>query len=114
MWRKLRATHVVLIVVNIAIIALVVNMIRKSDLLTAHWRQAPALPTPEIEKPKPKVSKPFKPLDVSLKRWAILATPEVQKLGLADQLTALLSGHEGIELVDRDSLSAATRELKLG
>ncbi len=50
-------------------------------------------------------------------RWAIVAAAEVQESGLSDLLTARLSRHEPdepeIELVERDRLDAALRELEL-
>jgi hypothetical protein len=50
-------------------------------------------------------------------RWAIVAATEVQESGLSDLLTARLSRHEpdepAIELVERDRLDAALRELEL-
>ena len=45
-------------------------------------------------------------------RWAIVASPEVQSSGVADLLTLKLS-EDGVELVERDQLAAATRELEL-
>jgi hypothetical protein len=116
MWRKVRFQHVVLIVINLAIVGWVVRAVSKTDLLTSHWSEpdvSDLLAVPEAEKPKPKPARKFKPLNVSLKRWAILASPEVQKLGISDQLMTSLSARDGIELVDRESLAAATRELQL-
>ncbi|TVS16323.1 MAG: hypothetical protein EA424_14355, partial [Planctomycetaceae bacterium] len=50
-------------------------------------------------------------------RWAIVAATELQESGLGDLLTARLSRHEPdepeIELVERDRLDAALRELEL-
>ena len=46
------------------------------------------------------------------RRWAIIASPEVQSSGVADLLTLKLS-EDGVELVERDQLAAATRELEL-
>ncbi len=46
-------------------------------------------------------------------RWAIIASPDVQKSGLADLLTVELSKVDGIELVERERLDAATKELEL-
>lgn len=49
----------------------------------------------------------------SLRRWAVVADSLVQQTGLPDLLTAELAGNEGWELVERDQLSLATRELEL-
>ncbi len=46
-------------------------------------------------------------------RWAIVASPDVQKSGLADLLTVKLSAIDGIELVERERLDAAMKELEL-
>ena len=102
--------------INLAIIGWVVRTVSKTDLLTAHRSKPESSATSatlEAEKPKPKPSQSFKPLNVSLRRWAILASSDVQKLGISEQLMTSLSARDGIELVDRDSLAAATRELQL-
>jgi len=49
----------------------------------------------------------------TLRRWALMATDEVAKSGLPDLLTVELSRNESLELVERESLQAATRELQL-
>ena len=46
-------------------------------------------------------------------RWAILAPPQPYASGLADLLTARLSGAAGIELVERAELKTISRELVL-
>jgi len=47
------------------------------------------------------------------KRWAVVATPEVQATGLGDLLTAGLSKLDGVELVERAEFDAAIKELEL-
>lgn len=47
------------------------------------------------------------------KRWAIIASPRVEQDGLADLLTAEFSAQKSLELVERDQLTAATRELEV-
>jgi hypothetical protein len=47
------------------------------------------------------------------RRWAIVATPAVQQTGLPDLLTAELSQLRHIELVERDQIVEATRELEI-
>jgi hypothetical protein len=49
----------------------------------------------------------------TLRRWALIATDEVAQSGLEDLLTVELSRHESLELVERENLQAAMRELKL-
>ncbi len=51
--------------------------------------------------------------DRAYNRWAIVASPDVQKSGLTDLLTVELSKVDGIELVERERLDAATKELEL-
>jgi hypothetical protein len=51
--------------------------------------------------------------DHPLRRWAILASAELRQAGLSDLLTAELSKSPGIELVEREQLAAATKELDL-
>ena len=46
-------------------------------------------------------------------RWAVVASQELQDGGLPDLLTAELSRQEDLELVERDQLELATRELEL-
>lgn len=46
-------------------------------------------------------------------RWAIIASRDVQKSGLADLLTVELSKVDGVELVERERLDAAMKELEL-
>ncbi len=46
-------------------------------------------------------------------RWAILSSPELQESGLADLVTAELSQVKGVQLVERDQLAAAMKELEL-
>lgn len=48
-----------------------------------------------------------------LKRWALLASPEIEKTGLPDLLTADLSKQPGIELVERQQIAAVVKELTL-
>ena len=45
------------------------------------------------------------------RRWAIVATPGVRNSGVGDLLTARLSTHDAVELLERDSLESALREL---
>lgn len=47
------------------------------------------------------------------RRWAVVATPEVTKSGVPDLLTVGLSEDESIELVERERLQEAMRELQL-
>lgn len=51
--------------------------------------------------------------DAKFRRWAIIATPEVTETALPDLLTAQLSQDESVELVERERLREATRELQL-
>lgn len=51
--------------------------------------------------------------NASFHRWAIVASDEVRECGLADLLTAKLSEQRDLELVERDQLELATRELEL-
>ncbi|MBW3596266.1 MAG: hypothetical protein KY475_03210 [Planctomycetes bacterium] len=51
--------------------------------------------------------------DRALRRWAIVADKPIQEDGLPDLLTARLAGAPGVELVERDQLLLATRELEL-
>lgn len=46
------------------------------------------------------------------KRWAVIASPELQKDGVSDLLFAELSA-KSIELVEREELSAVTKEIEL-
>jgi len=48
-----------------------------------------------------------------LRRWAIVATNEVQTTGLSDLFAAEFSELQGIELVERDQIDLATGELEL-
>lgn len=48
-----------------------------------------------------------------LQRWAVMATEEVVASGLPDLLTVRLSQHETVQLVERESLVAAMKELQL-
>lgn len=48
----------------------------------------------------------------ALRRWAVLAAPEVREAGVSDLLTAKLSQRE-FELVERDQLDAVLKEVKL-
>src|SRR5437870_2540753 len=48
----------------------------------------------------------------ALRRWAILAAPEVREAGISDLLAARLSERK-FELVERDQLEAVLKELKL-
>jgi hypothetical protein len=50
--------------------------------------------------------------EVPLRRWAVLAAPEVREAGISDLLTAKLSERE-FELVEREQLDAAQKELRL-
>lgn len=47
------------------------------------------------------------------RRWAIVASPRVREWVLADLLTAELSAMPGVQLVERDRIDAALRELTL-
>ena len=47
------------------------------------------------------------------KRWGIIVAGELQQTGLADLVLAELSKEKGIELVERQQLDAALKELKL-
>jgi hypothetical protein len=47
------------------------------------------------------------------RRYAIVASNDIEATGLGDLLTARLSAVEGIELVERDQLAAAIREQEL-
>jgi hypothetical protein len=47
------------------------------------------------------------------RRWAVIATPAVDKSGASDLLTVELSQDESVELVERERLREATRELQL-
>lgn len=49
----------------------------------------------------------------ALKRWAIIASQSVRDSGLSELLTVTLSETKGVELVERDQLALATRELEL-
>ncbi len=51
--------------------------------------------------------------DHPLRRWAVLASAELRQAGLSDLLTLELSKAKNIELVEREQLAAATRELEL-
>jgi hypothetical protein len=46
-------------------------------------------------------------------RWAILAAPELEKEGLADALTAVLSGSSALQLVERGEIQKVEKELTL-
>ena len=48
----------------------------------------------------------------AFKRWAVIASPELQQSGVADLLFAELSA-KSIELVEREELSAITKEIEL-
>ncbi len=48
-----------------------------------------------------------------LSRWAVLATPKVQELGLADLLAVELGKEPGLTLGERDQIAAALKELTL-
>lgn len=50
--------------------------------------------------------------DAPLRRWAVLAAPEVRESGVSDLLTVMLSEQE-FELVERDQLETVLKELKL-
>lgn len=45
--------------------------------------------------------------------WAIIASPSVRELGIADLLTARLTNLEGVSLVERDEQAVAQNELEL-
>lgn len=47
------------------------------------------------------------------KRWAVIASPDLQSAGLADLVALQLAEVPGIELVDREHLEEALRELHL-
>lgn len=47
------------------------------------------------------------------KRWAVVGDDSLRKTGLTDLLTAQLSQQPGIELVEREQLAAALRELEI-
>lgn len=47
------------------------------------------------------------------RRWAIVATPELRAVGLSDLLAAQLSQDDSIELVEREQIDLALRELDL-
>jgi hypothetical protein len=49
----------------------------------------------------------------TLERWALLATDEVVESGLLDLLTVALSQQESLQLVERESIQVAMRELQL-
>lgn len=49
----------------------------------------------------------------TLSCWALIATDEVVETGLLDLLTVELSRHKSVQLVERESSRAATRELQL-
>lgn len=51
--------------------------------------------------------------DHPLKRWAIIADEGVQESGVADLLTLKLSKVDGVELLEREQLVLATKELEL-
>ena len=51
--------------------------------------------------------------DQGYKRWAILACPELQSSGVADLLAAQLSAEPGMELVERQRIDVALKELGL-
>jgi hypothetical protein len=57
------------------------------------------------------IGQPAKP--APWRRWAIVATPELRGGGLSDLLTARLSEDDSIELVEREQLDLALRELDL-
>jgi hypothetical protein len=46
-------------------------------------------------------------------RWAILAAPELEKEGLADALTAVLSSSSALQLVERGEIQKVAKELTL-
>ncbi len=46
-----------------------------------------------------------------LKRWAVLASPKLQEIGLVDLVTAELSRVKDIDLVEREQLIAVAKEL---
>jgi len=68
----------------------------------AIWILGTSLLTAVAEKP-----------DSYLARWAIIATDELLEEGLSDLLTAALSDNVGVELVERDQIELATKELEL-
>lgn len=47
------------------------------------------------------------------RRWAVIGAPEVRSDGFSDLLTAELSGQDGLELVEREQIELATKELEL-
>ena len=51
--------------------------------------------------------------DHPLRRWAVLASEELQQAGLSELVTAELSKAKGVELVEREQLAVATKELDL-
>ena len=51
--------------------------------------------------------------DFALKRWAVVSTRQLQESGAADLFFAELARVEGIDLVERDQLERAVKELKL-
>jgi len=48
-----------------------------------------------------------------LRRWAVIASPNVARHGLPDLITVVLSEDSSLELVEREELAATTRELEL-
>jgi WD40 repeat protein/tetratricopeptide (TPR) repeat protein len=61
--------------------------------------------------PSPETSTASRPAN---RRWAIIATPAVQRWGLSDLLTTSLSESPGIVLVEREQIDAALKELAFG
>ncbi|MBC8872160.1 MAG: hypothetical protein H8E44_22235 [Planctomycetes bacterium] len=47
------------------------------------------------------------------RRWAVVASPDVARYGLPDLMTVALSEDSSLELVEREELAAAMRELEL-
>lgn len=56
---------------------------------------------------------PAQRTSLALRRWAVLSDESCRDAGLSDLLTAELSAVPGLELVERDDLEAALRELEL-
>lgn len=51
--------------------------------------------------------------DQPLRRWAVLASQDLQQAGLSDLLMVELAKVKGVELVEREQLAAATKELEV-
>ena len=51
--------------------------------------------------------------EISVQRWAIITSEKFQTAGVADLVTAALSEHDGIELVERDDDELLEEELEL-